>query len=81
LHDAAGLLIALWIIVTALQAAKAGERRVQELATVQHRRLPAHRDGVPTEQSGVERDSRLRREPLVLGSLQQSERPEIIGRL
>lgn len=67
--------------MTALQATKAGERCIEELAAVEHGGLPAHRDGVPTEQRGVERDARLRRQPLVLAPLQPSERPEIIGRL
>ena len=67
--------------MTALQATNAGERCIEQLAAVEHGGLPTHRDGVPTEQRGVERDSRLRREPLVLASVEQSERPEIIDRL
>src|SRR5262249_55134016 len=56
LHDAAGFLIPLRVIASALQATKTSERRLKELAAIEHDSLPADCDAVATEQRGIERN-------------------------
>ncbi len=61
----------------ALVAAEHGERGIERLATIDHRRLPAGSDRVPAKEPGIHGHPRLHREPLVRRSLQQGKRCKV----
>ena len=53
LHDPAGLLIAPGIVLPALETGQPGKGVIEARAAIEHRRLPAARERIATEQRGI----------------------------